>query len=427
MGRLSRGDLLPDRSPVGASRSGELLSRLEANEAPGVNTCVDGEVPLIWEEALGANVLDVDGRVYLDLTSGFGVAAIGHRHPEVVAAVVEQSGRLLHGLGDVAAHPGRIALAARLVELAPVDDPQVYFAVSGSDAIEIALKTALLATGRDRVLAFAGGYHGLTLGALATTSRPAFRDPFSTRLTPWVERLPFGEDPARIGARPTEIGAVLVEPVLGREGVVLPPPGWLPHLASWASAHGALLVVDEIFTGFGRTGSWFAVDHERVRPDVLVVGKALGGGLPIAAAIASRSIFAAWNRGGEALHTATFLAHPLACSAALATLAVLEREGIPERAARLGAEVAARAPVWRDLNGVRAVRGRGLLWGIETTSAEGAARAQAALRRGGVLVLRAGARGEVIQFAPPLTISAPQLDFALAAIEAALREATRQP
>ena len=422
MGKLSRGDLLPgDRPASASSASADLIRQLQLLEAPGVNTLLAGEQPIVWDEALGANVLDVDGRVFVDLTSGFGVASVGHRHPAVVRAIASQSERLLHGLGDVAAHPARIELAQRLVDLAPVDDAQVYFAISGSDAVEIALKTALLSTGRARVLSFEGGYHGLTLGALATTSRPDFREPFLARLTPWVQRLPFGADMVSIRAALPDCGAVLVEPILGREGVVLPPANWLRDLAHCARDAGVLLIADEIFTGFGRTGRWFAVDHDAVRPDVLVVGKALGGGLPIAAVVASRSVFAAWQRGGEALHTATFLAHPLACAAALATLTALEHEGLVARAAHLGAQIASRTAHWVAFKGVRAVRGRGLLWGIEMNQPASATALQSSLRESGVLALRSGSQGTVLQIVPPFTISDAQLDYCLDTIERLLR------
>ena len=161
---------------------------LAAYEDQGRQAAVGpGEPPILWEEAAGANVIDADGNIYIDLTSGFGVAAIGHRHPRVVAAVREQAGRLLHALGDVHAHPSRVELAARLVRIAPVDDAQIFFAISGSDAVEIALKTAVGATGKRGIVAFQPSYHGMTLGALAVTSRPEFRAPFAEHLHPHAE------------------------------------------------------------------------------------------------------------------------------------------------------------------------------------------------------------------------------------------------
>jgi 4-aminobutyrate aminotransferase-like enzyme len=417
--RLRRGDLLARlRAPVPGRRSRALSRRLAASEAPVVNTRYRGAPALLWQEARGANVLDVDGNRFVDLTSAFGVASVGHRHPRVVAAVKRQADLLLHGMGDVAAHPARVTLAARLGRLAPVADPRVYFAVSGADAVEIAIATALLATDRPGVVAFTGAYHGTTLGALAMTSRPAFREPFARHLTTHVRRLGFG-CPRRELERALgrgDIGCVLVEPILGREGVVLPPPGWLAELADVSRRHGVLLAVDEIFTGFGKTGALFVSDDEDIAPDLLCCGKALGGGLPIAAVVGRRELFAAWDRGGEALHTATFLAHPLACAAALATLDVLRDERLLARARRLGKRIAARLA---EIGGLR-WRGRGCLWGVELEDAASAARAARRCRERGLLVLAGGERGAVLQLVPPLVIAERQLDWALDVLAGAL-------
>ncbi len=425
---MSAGDQLPRIvHPPPGPRSRALALELERLEAPGVNTVAGGagaEPPILWDTARGANVHDVDGNRYVDLTSGFGVAAVGHRHPRVVAAIRRQAGRLLHGLGDVHAHPLRVELAARLVGLAPVDEPQVFFAASGAEAVEIALETALAATGRPGILAFEPSYHGLTLGALAVTSRPAFRAPFAPYLHTHVRRIPFG-CPLQTAASALgdSAGAVLVEPIVGREGVLPPPPGWLAGIARLCREAGAVLIADEIFTGFGRTGSLFAVETEGVWPDILCCGKALGGGLPIAAVLARRSLLQAWSTPGEALRTSTFLANPLACAASLAVLEVLEQDGLPARATRLGAQVAARLAAWSDrLPAVTAVRGRGLLWGVELRSRQAAGAWVAAARRRGVLILAGGPEGRVAQLVPPLTIAERQLTVALDLLEEALAE-----
>ncbi len=421
------GDLPPAiLTPPPGPRSRALAETLRRVEAPGVNTVpLTGDPPIAWSEARGANILDADGNRYVDLTSGFGVAAIGHRHPRVVAAIAEQSGRLLHGLGDVHPHPGRAALAARLVAMSPVPDAQVYFAVSGAEAVEIAVKTALVATGRPGLLAFEPAYHGLTLGALAATSRPEFRQPFAAHLHPHVHRLPFGAPRSELAAalERREVGAVVVEPIVGREGVILPPAGWLSALADLCRERSVLLIVDEIFTGFGRTGHRFAVEAEGVVPDLLCCGKALGGGLPIAAVLGRRALFRVWERDGEALHTATFVAHPLACAAALATLDVMEEERLAERAAALGRAIAPRLAGWPARHpAVAAVRGRALLWGVETRTREDAERWVGAALRRGVVALAGGPRGNVVQVVPPLTIARQQLDGALELLEQSLEE-----
>jgi len=405
-------------------RSRALSERLRELEAPGINTLPpDGSPSLLWEEAHGAEVRDVDGNIYIDLTSGFGVAAVGHAHPRVVAAIREQAGKLLHGLGDVHAHPLRVALAERLVRLAPVDDPQVFFAISGGEAVEIALKTALAATGRPGILAFEPAYHGTTLGALAVTSRTEFRAPFAAHLHGHVHRLPFGAEPEQIAAllRGKDLGAALVEPIVGREGVLLPPPGWLAALADLCRQAGVLLIADEIFTGFGRTGTLFAVEAEGVRPDLLCCGKALGGGLPIAAVLGRRDLFRCWETPGEARHTATFLANPLACAAALAVLDILDEEDLAARAMRLGAWTGERLAALRNLSpAVTAVRGRGLLWGIELATSGAAKAWVSAAQERGVLFLAGGPEGRVAQVVPPLTIPEEQLDSALGILAEAL-------
>jgi 4-aminobutyrate aminotransferase-like enzyme len=399
-------------------RSRELSRRIAEVEAPGINTLASapGAVSLFWDEAEGTHVRDVDGNLYIDLTSGFGVAAVGHRHPRVVEAVRAQAGRLLHGLGDVHGHPRRVELAERLVKLAPVDDPQVFFSISGSEAVEIALKTAVAATGRPGIVAFEPSYHGLTMGSLAATSRPGFREPFAAHLHGHVRRFPYGS-PVEL----ENMAAVLVEPIVGREGVILPPPGWLSELARLCRENGALLIADEIFTGFGRTGKLFAVEHEGVLPDLLCCGKALGGGMPIAAVLGRRSLFRCWETEGEARHTATFVANPVACAAALAALDVIEEEDLPARAARMGEWVAKRLAKWPERHsGVAAIRGRGLLWGVELRSAEIAKRWTAAALARGIILLAGGPEGRVAQIVPPLTISEELLGRALEILEETL-------
>lgn len=418
---------------VPGPRSRALSEDLARFEAPGVNTLVGGRPSIVWAEAVGSEVVDADGNRYLDLTSGFGVAAVGHRHPRVVEAVREQAGRLLHGLGDVAAHPARVELARRLAGLAPVGAPvgepggeaRVHFAVSGADAVEVAAKTAILATGRPGLVAFDPSYHGLSLGALALSAREHFREPFRHHLHPHVHRLPYGcavDEMAELLAR-EPIAGVIVEPVVGREGVVFPPAGWLAAIAATCREHGALLVADEIFTGFGRTGELFAVDRDGVRPDLLCCGKALGGGLPIGAVVGRAGVMDAWRADGEARHTGTFLAHPLACAAALTVLDLIREDDLPTRARRLGETVRERLADWPERHpAVAETRGRGLLWGVETRTAEQAKRTVERLLEAGVLALAGGPRGDVIQIVPPLTIAEDDLHTALDRLEIALSQ-----
>lgn len=427
---LGLGDLPPAIAvPPPGPRSRQLSRRIAGAEAPGINTLAGDAPSLFWQEAAGANVLDVDGNRFVDLAAGFGVAAVGHRHPRVVAAIRRQSERLLHGLGDVHPHPLRVELAERLATRAPVAagaaGARVHFGISGAEAVEIAVKSALLATGRPGIVAFDPSYHGLTAGALALSSRAAFRRPFAAHLHPHVARLPYGVEAAAVAARLAagDVAAVVVEPVVGREGVLLPPAGWLAALAATCREHGTLLVADEVFTGFGRTGRWFAVEHEGVEPNLLVVGKALGGGLPIAAVVGAAETMESWRVDGEALHTATFVANPLACAAALAVLDVLDEDDLPARTAAREPALAARLTTWPDLFApITTVRGRGLLWGIELADAEAASRLVSAALAQGLLLLAGGPESRVAQLVPPLTITDTQLDTSLEILEQALAD-----
>jgi|CXWL01.1.fsa_nt_gi 4-aminobutyrate aminotransferase-like enzyme len=425
---LRRGDLLPRivTPPPGPSSRAYCVD-LARLEAPAVNTLYRGQPSLLWQAARGSNVLDVDGNRFLDFTSGFGVALVGHRHPRVVAALRRQSAVLIHGLGDVHAHPARVALAAALVARAPMPDARVHFAISGAEAVEVALATAILATGRRAVVAFTGAYHGLTFGALAVTSRPAFRRPFLSALNPHARQLAYGCPPAALAdaLAPGDVACVVLEPILGREGVVAPPQGWLALVAEVCRRHRVPLAVDEVLTGGGRTGRFWAISEAGVEPDLLCCGKALGGGLPFAAVLGRRELMAAWRTDGEALRTATFLAHPLACATALAALAVIDDEGLVERAGALEALFARRLGEWRRRHpaALTDVRGRGAWWGLELASAGLAARFTAAALARGVLLLAGGPDGRVAQLAPPLTITPRQLDRGLDLLADSLAEA----
>ncbi len=438
------GSLLPSLvTPPPGPRSLALAERLRGVESRNV-TFLSPSFPVFWEAAAGANVRDVDGNVYVDFTGAFGVALAGHAHPLIRAALEEQAGRLVHGMGDIHPPEPKLELLERLAALAPWDDTRSVLASSGSEAVEVALKTAELATGRSGILAFEGGYHGLTLGSLAATERADFRTPFQGRLHDKVAFAPFPHGEAVDAADATEsalaqveqilagsgpfpdpIGAVLVEPIQGRAGVRVPPPGFLNRLADLTRSAGALLVFDEIFTGFGRTGALFALEHEGVVPDLLCVGKALGGGLPLSACLGSRDVMDAWPEStGEALHTSTFLGHPLSCATALAFLDVLEEEDLVSRAATLGDRLRrdlSRALVGK-VPGVSEVRGRGLLIGIEMGSRMGAgvSIATAALKEG-LLVLPAGAHGEVVEIAPPAPVSEAQVEFGIECLTEVVR------
>jgi len=393
-------------------------------------------------------VWDADGNRFVDLTAAFGVAAAGHRHPVIEEAIRSQSGALLHAMGDVHPSEVRVELLERLAELGPPGS-RVILGTSGSEAVEIALKTATLYTGRPGWLAFSGAYHGVTYGALSVTDRSLFRGPFRPQLNPNVVRARYPVEGAGdasealdqverlLSAPEGGIGAVIVEPALGRGGDLFPPSGFLPGLAQLCRAHGALLIADEIFTGFGRTGWRLACDAEGVVPDLLCVGKAMSGGMPIAACIGSAEAMSAWpESAGEAIHTSTFMGHPICCAAALASIGLIEELGLAARAREEGerwVEGLRQIAAGRSL--VREVRGRGMMIGIQLEDPAGqlpghritATALVEGLKRGWIL-LGSGVDGDVLSLSPPLTIERDLLDLAvvamdevLAACEAALR------
>jgi 4-aminobutyrate aminotransferase/(S)-3-amino-2-methylpropionate transaminase len=407
-------------------RSRELARRLAAVESPDV-TCLEPTPPIFWERAAGANVWDVDGNRFVDLTAAFGVANAGHAHPRVVEAVTRQGATLLHAMGDV--HPPRVKveLLEALCRRFPGGGPaRAVLGSSGSDAVEAALKTARVATGRDGLVAFEGGYHGLTYGALDPTWRPFFREPFAGRLAGQTGFARYGDldDVRRAAAEaPGPVGAVLVEPIQGRGGERVPPDGFLSGLRALCDAEGWLLIADEIYTGMGRTGRWFACEHEDVVPDLLCVGKGLASGMPISACLGRAEVMDTWPRSsGEALHTQTFLGHPPGCAAALASLAVIEEEKLVERAAETGTRALAHLKSrLGGAPGVVEVRGRGLMLGIACDEGGRAgAVCERALSRG-VIALRSGDRGEVVSVTPPLVIEPEVLESALDVVAGALR------
>ncbi|MBW2295961.1 MAG: aspartate aminotransferase family protein [Deltaproteobacteria bacterium] len=370
-----------------------LAKRLAAAESQNV-TCTDPE-PIFWQRAAGSNVWDVDGNRFVDLTAAFGVANVGHAHPKVVSAIAQQAASLLHGMGDVHPPAIKVELLEALVNRYPGGAAaRGILSSSGSDAVESAIKTALLATHRPGILAFEGAYHGLALGALDTTWRADFRDPFASRLPQRTVFAAFDDlDAARSAIRSAAfpIGAILVEPIQGRGGERVPRAGYLAGLAELCRDEGMLLIADEIYTGFGRTGRWFACDHENVVPDLLCVGKGMASGMPISACLG-----------------------PASCAAALASIEVLETEGYVEHAARLGARalehLSARSA---DRPEIIDVRGRGLMLGIELSEPPAAGVCcQRALAKG-VIALPSGSRGEVISVTPPLCIDESALLAAL--------------
>jgi 4-aminobutyrate aminotransferase-like enzyme len=456
------------RQPPKAQKTAAVLQLLKDFESRNV-TFVDpnGSWPVVWERARGAYVWDIEGKRYVDLTAGFGVASAGHANSQVVAAGQKQMAVLLHAMGDVHPHALKAQLARELSRLtferwsgsrpasaASRNSPvaarngdcvrgKTIFCNSGFEAVEAALKTARLATGRRGVVAFHGAYHGLGYGALNATHRPHFRWHFEDQLGGFGHFLPF-PGVSRLGPggklslkvlesqldrvlRRKKVGAVLVEPVQVRGGINIPSPGFLPLLRRLCSEYGALLILDEIYTGFGRTGKWFACEHPGVTPDLICLGKALTGGFPLSACVGRADLMdAAWPpSSGEAIHTSTFLGHPVGCAMALAQIEELQRRDLIARSAELG--------VWlmRRLSGLASrcsaflceARGLGLLAALELRQTDGAPAMQATMKlvkgllRRGFIFLPEGEHANVLGITPPLTISKAQLGGAVQACE----------
>jgi 4-aminobutyrate aminotransferase/(S)-3-amino-2-methylpropionate transaminase len=336
---------------------------------------------MIWASAEGCLVVDTEGREYIDLSAGFGVAALGHRDPRVMRAIAEQ--KVVHALGD-------LAEAEATVRLRRVLPRPAKFGLSGADAVEIALRTALLATGKPGIVAFEGAYHGTGLAALAATSLERFRAPFSAWLPGPVYRFAYGEDP---GPLPEDAGCVIVEPVQGRAGAIVPPAGFIEILRGRCDDAGALLIADEIYCGLGRAGEMLVSGDVA---DVVCLGKALGGGLPLSAALFRPGLQDVWRLGPEDVYTHTHSGTPLACAAALVVLEEVPR--LLSEVRRKG-EIFARAG-WHGAGLMRARPGD----------------AARALERG-VIVIPAGLENELISATPPLVISDEEIEEALERLE----------
>ena len=422
-------------------RSLALGVRLRAVESRNV-TYLGDDFPVFWEEARGSNVRDADGNVFLDLTAAFGVALVGHADPDVVRAVEAQAARLVHGMGDVHPPIAKVELLEALARILPWPEPRAVLGTSGSEAVEIALKTGRLASGRPGVIAFSGGYHGLTVGALSVTARDTFRRPVAERLFPGVVHLPFpkaGHSPELLdrldrvleaGTPSGPVGSIIIEPIQARGGVRAVPSWFAEALMERARRHRLVLIADEIYSGLGRCGAVLASTRVGLDPDIVCLGKVLGGGMPLSACVAPKRVMDAWPESdGEALHTSTFLGHPLACAAAGAVLSRLEG-GLAGQAEALGRRIIqALVEGLADLidAGVVDVRGLGLLIGVELRDqggepipAAGVAVAERLLRVG-VLALPAGDSGAVIELSPPVVLTDGQVRFGIDAVVRAVR------
>jgi 4-aminobutyrate aminotransferase len=392
----------------------------------------------------GCVVTTTAGEQYLDFSSGIAVTSTGHCHPRVVAAIAEQAGRFIHAQANVYRHNLLNPLADRLAEITPDPIDVFFFANSGAEATEGAVKLARQATGRQNIIVFEGSFHGRTMLTMAmTTSKAVYRAgyqplPAGIFVAPFPDPLRFGGDVEAATAHclagvrqllaaqtaPAETAAVVIEPVLGEGGYYPAPGAFLRGLQEICREHGILLVADEIQTGFGRTGRMFAVEHSGVRPDVMVMAKGIGSGFPISAIGASAEVMARWPKGS---HGGTYGGNPIGCAAALATIDVLTEPGFLDAVQARGAQLRSgleRAAAGDD--GVREVRGVGLMVAVEFADASRTAAVQRhCLAEGHLILMTAGSHGNIIRFMPPLVVSAAEVDQAVNAFAMALKQSRR--
>jgi acetylornithine/succinyldiaminopimelate/putrescine aminotransferase len=382
----------------------------------------EAPIGLEIDRAEGSWIYTTDGRRYLDLIAGIGVSALGHGNPAVLAAIAEQSRRHLHVMvyGEYVIE-AQARLAARLSELLPPGLGRIYFTNSGAEAIEGALKTARKHTGRASFVAFDGAYHGDTLGALALMGNANFRAPFEPLPGP-VRHLPYN-DAGALSAIDDSVAAVVIEPVQAEGGVRIPSRGFITALRERCSRVGAVLIFDEVLTGFGRTGRLFGLEHFGIVPDIVVLAKALGGGLPLGAFCGPDELIGKLARNPPLGHITTFGGHPLSCAAGLASLEVIVKERLWEGAERTGARL--RTALDSFAGGeITALRGLGALIGIEFADAAFAHRFVAQTIARGVIVNWTLNADRVVRLAPPLTINDNEMTFGLSAMRDAL-EAVR--
>jgi 4-aminobutyrate aminotransferase len=391
--------------------------------------------PFAPHRGAGAVVEDVDGNCFIDLNAAIAVCSTGHAHPAVVAAIKEQADRLLHYSASDFYLPIYAELCARLGEIAPMSPTRTFLSNSGTEAVEAAIKLARHHTGRPYVLGFIGAFHGRSYGSVSVTaSKSNYRADFGP-LLPGVVHAPFAdswgtknlEHPDAPGyieevifkrlVKPHELAAVVVEPILGEGGYVVPPAAWMRKLRALCDEHGILLVVDEIQSGMGRTGRMWAVDHFGVEPDIVLAGKGIASGMPLGAMIA-RAELMTWGSG---THGSTYGGNPVSCAAALATIDLIEKELVGNAEAVGSIALERLRSLWSRFDIITDVRGVGLMIGVEFDSAEVADRVEKAAFERGALLLQAG--DATIRVSPPLVITEEQMRTGLAIFETACREA----
>ncbi len=417
---------------------GEIVNRYENCFTPALHLYW----PIVVERGDGVYVEATDRKKYLDFSSGLAVLNIGHSHPLVTEAVKLQLEKYVH-TGGVYYSETVASAAERLISVTPPGLDMLFFSNSGAEAVEGALKLARFVSGRQGIISFTGGFHGRTLGAVSvTTSTARYRNRYHPLLPsvyqspyPYCFRCPFQRTPdscecacfeylknilqRQIG--PEEVAACIIEPVLGEGGYGPAPPVFLLKLRELCNEHGILLIFDEVQSGMGRTGKWFAADHYRIIPDIMTVAKGIASGFPLSALVSTRKIMEKWEPGA---HGTTFGGNPVSCAASLATIAVIEEEKLLEKSRLLTDQAMARLNRLAELNpAIGDVRGIGLMIGIEFVTKTGAPHREACQKildfclKKGLIMINCGPERNVVRFIPPLITTEDQLDMALAILE----------
>ncbi|OGT58130.1 MAG: 4-aminobutyrate aminotransferase [Gammaproteobacteria bacterium RIFCSPHIGHO2_12_FULL_63_22] len=417
-----------------------------ARDAAVISPSYPRDYPFVMSHGRGTEVWDVDGNRFLDFMAGIAVCSTGHCHPTVVQAVKDAADQFLHISSDYW-HEQMVSLGERLARLAPFGEPAMSFICqSGTEAVEAAIKLARYVTGRPRFIGFLGGFHGRTMGSLSFTSSKYTQQKGFFATMPGVTHVPYpnpyrplfaGADEGRAvldyirmlferNVPPSEVAGILVEPIQGEGGYVVPPDGFLAGLREICDEHGILLIFDEVQSGVGRTGKMFASEHWGVRPDIMTLAKGMGSGLPIGAMVAKKSLMSKWQRGA---HGNTYGGNPVTCAAANATIQLVE-SGMMDMARITGEHFMSRlADMARDYPCIGEVRGRGLMIGMELIETDGSRRSARKLcddlvtraYHNGLLLLSCGA--STVRFMPPLNVSPAQVDEAVGLLRISLDEA----
>jgi len=411
-------------------KSKEYSQRLSKIESRNITFLPeDLSFPIFWESGENCNIWDNDGNRFLDLTSAFGVSSLGHSNPKTQKAIEEQSKKLIHGMGDLHPPEIKVLFLEKLISFLPRKLNKAMLSCNGSDACESALKTTQLYTKKPGFISFENSYHGLGYGALDLTEINFFRTSFQQRLSSYTFFAKFPDllrnrelalekslqSVKEIFFKNKElIGGLILEPIQGRGGVIIPPKGFLKQLKAFCEENKLLFVLDEIYTGFGRTGKLFAFEYEEIIPDLLCLGKTLGGGLPLSVCVGKEEIMQqAWPKSkGEAIHTSTFLGNPTACATGLATLQQIQKLSLGKIQQKSDYFQASLRNLKDDFSEkILEIRAKGLMLGVEFIDPKIPKKIIKDGLKRGLILLSSGKNGQVLSFSPPLIISQEEIDF----------------